>query len=78
VLAITTQDTSGRTYLLITNASAGDITVDANFSALLSSQTGTMRLFDDTHNNTIVGNPTLSGGHVNVDVPQQAAVLLQF
>jgi hypothetical protein len=47
-------------------------------SALLSSQTGTMRLFDDTHNNTIVGNPTLSGGHVNVVVPQQAVVLLQF
>ena len=47
LLAITTRDTGGNTYLLVTNSAANtSYTVDANLSALITSGTGTMWQYD--------------------------------
>jgi hypothetical protein len=79
LLAITTKDTAGAVYLLVTNSAAStSYTVDANLSALKMTGTGTMYQYDATHLNTVVGNPVLSNGHVTFTIPGTAAVLFVF
>jgi len=78
LLAITTQDTSGNIYVLVTNSSSTLYTVTANLSALLTSGSGTMWQYDATHNDIVVGNPVLSNGNATFDVPGTAAVLVKF
>jgi len=79
LLAITTKDLSGSVYLLVTNSSIKrSYTVDANLSALLTSGTGTMWQYDQSHADVVVGSPTLSNGHVSFAIPGTAAVLVRF
>jgi len=79
VLAITTKDAAGTLSLLVTNsATETSYTVDADVSALITSGTGTMWQFDATHNDVIVGHPTLSHGHVTFTIPDTAAILITF
>ena len=77
--AITTKDSAGHVYLLVTNSSVKTAyTVDADLSALISSGTGTMWQFDSTHMDVVVGSPQLSNGHVAFTVLGTSAVLLKF
>lgn len=79
LMAITTRDTSGNYYLLVTNASASAVyTVDANLSALATSGTGTRWEFSVANRDVVVGTPSLSGGHVTFDIPGSAAVLVKI
>jgi hypothetical protein len=79
VLAITTKDAEGTMYLLVTNSSREtSYNIDADLSALITNGTGTMWQFDATHNDVIVGNPTLSNGHVTFTIPGMAAILITF
>jgi len=78
LLAITTRDTGGKIYLLVSNNGTSSLTVDANLSALITSGTGTQYQFDATHNDVVVGNPVLSSGHVTFTIPGTAAVLITF
>jgi hypothetical protein len=79
VLAITTKDTEGTMYLLVTNSSGEtSYNVHADLSALITNSTGTMWQFDATHNDVIVGHPTLSNGHVTFTIPGTAAILITF
>jgi hypothetical protein len=78
LLAITTRDSSGHIYLLVTNGSRTSYTVDANLSALLTSGTGTMWQYDDTHLDVVVGSPALSSGHVSFTIPGTSAILIKY
>ena len=79
VLAITTKDAEGTMYLLVTNSSMeAAYNVNADVSALITSGTGTMWQFDATHNDVIVGHPTLSNGHVTFTILDTAAILITF
>jgi hypothetical protein len=78
LMAMTTKDSSGHVYLLVTNSSRGSISTNADLSALISSGTGTMWQFDSSHMDVIVGNPVLNNGHAVFTVPGTGAVLLQF
>jgi hypothetical protein len=79
LLAITTREERGPLYLLVTNSARGTAhTVDANLSALLTSGTGTMWQFDATHHDVIVGEPTLSNGHLTFTIPAMGAILIRF
>jgi hypothetical protein len=79
LLAITTKDSQGSVYLLVTNSAAKtSYTIDANLSALLTSGTGTMWQYNASHQDVIVGNPALSSGHVSFMIPGTAAVLMKF
>lgn len=79
LLAITTEDASGSLYLLVANnAARTTYAVDADLSALRTSGTGTMWLFDATHPDVVVGTPSLVAGHVTFQIPGTAAVLLKF
>jgi hypothetical protein len=76
---ITAKDAEGTMYLLVTNSSREtSYNVHADLSALITSGTGTMWQFDATHNDVIVGHPTLSNGHVTFTIPSMAAVLITF
>jgi hypothetical protein len=76
---ITAKDAEGTMYLLVTNSSREtSYNVHADLSALITSVTGTMWQFDATHNDVIVGHPTLSNGHVTFTIPSMAAVLITF
>jgi hypothetical protein len=78
-LAITTKDAEGTIYLLVTNSSReSSYNVNADLSALITSGNGTMWQFDATHNDVIVGHPSLSDGHVTFTIPPTAAILLTF
>src|SRR4030095_6753263 len=78
LLAITTRDISGNIYLLVTNSSKTSYTVDANLSALITSGTGTMWQYDDTHLDVIVGSPVLNNGHVSFTIPGTSAILIRY
>jgi hypothetical protein len=79
LLAITTKDSSGKYDLLVLNTSANtSYTVNADLSKLITSGTGTEWQYDATHNDTVVGSPSLSAGHVTFTIPGTAAVLFQF
>jgi len=79
VLAITTKDAEGTVYLLVTNSSTDtSYDVNADVSALVTSGTGNMWQLDATHNDVIVGHPTLSNGHVTFTIPGTAAILISF
>jgi hypothetical protein len=79
LLAITTTDSLGSVYLLVTNsANKTSYTVDANLSALRTSGTGAMWQYDQSHADVVVGNPVLANGHVTFTVPGAAAVLIKF
>jgi len=79
LLAITTKDTAGKIYLLVTNSSSNTpITVDANLSALKTTGTGTEYQYDATHNDVVVGSPSLTNGHVTFTIPGTAAMLFVF
>ena len=78
LLAITTKDTAGAIYLLVTNDGAGALTVDANLSALKTTGVGTQWEFSSAHLDTIVGTPSLVGGHVTFTIPGNGIVLLKF
>lgn len=74
LLAITTKDTTGKVYLLISNTSSSAIAVDADLSALVSNGTGTLRQWDATHNDVVMGNPVLNAGVVSLTVPGSGAI----
>jgi hypothetical protein len=79
LMAVTSRDATGSTYLLVTNSAASTTyPVDADLSALLSTGTGTMWQVDSTHMDVVVASPVLSNGHVSFSVPGGAAVLLKF
>ncbi len=78
VTAITTKDSAGHYWVLLTNTSKTASTTTINLSALLSSGTGTMWVFDGTHNDVIVGNPILAGGNVTVTLSGTSANLIEF
>jgi hypothetical protein len=77
--AITTVDTNKNVYLLVTNQDHTNwYDVDANLSALRSSGSGTMWLFDAAHMDSIAGKPTLSNGHMTFTIPANSAILLKL
>jgi hypothetical protein len=79
LLAIATEDAAGHLYVLVANSAAHTTyAVDADLSALRTSGTGTMWLYDATHPDVVVGSPTLSNGHTTFQIPGTAAVVLQF
>jgi hypothetical protein len=79
LLAITTRDTGGNIYLLVTNSAANtSYTVDANLSALITSGTGTMWQYDASHLDVIVGSPVLNNGHVTFNIPGTSAILIRY
>jgi hypothetical protein len=78
LLAITTKDSAGHIYLLVTNSSKTSYTVDANLSALITSGTGTMWQYDATHLDVVVGSPVLSNGHVSFNIPSTSAILIKY
>jgi hypothetical protein len=79
LLAIATEDAAGRLYLLVANSAAHTTyALDADLSALRTSGTGTMWLYDATHPDVVVGSPTLANGHTTFQIPGTAAVLLRF
>jgi len=79
MLAVTTKDAEGTLYLLVTNSSKETpSSVNADLSELITSGTGTMWQFDATHNDVIVGHPTLSNGQVAFTIPPTAAILITF
>jgi hypothetical protein len=79
LLAITTEDTAGRLYLLVTNsARRTSYSVTADLSALIMSGQGTMRQFDAMHDDVIVATPTLNNGQVTFTIPGTAAILITF
>lgn len=77
LMALTTKDATG-TFLLVTNGGTKALTVDADLSALITSGTGTMWQYSAGYMDVVVGNPTLSNGHVIFTIPGTAAVLLKF
>lgn len=78
MMAMTTRDDAGNIYLIAINTGAGTLNVTANLSALISSGTGTMWLFDATHNDVVTGSPALSSGLVTFSIPGNASVVLKF
>lgn len=79
LLAITTKDSAGHYYLLVLNTSANTTySVNADLSRLITSGTGTEWQYDASHNDVVVGSPSLSGGHVTFSIPGTAAVLFEF
>ncbi len=78
LLAITTRDTSGNIYLLVTNGSRTSYTIDANLSALATSGSGTLWEFSAANRDVVVGNPALTNGHATINVPGTSVVLLKI
>jgi len=78
LLALTTRDTGGNVYLLVTNKSTSAYSVDANLSALMTNATGTQWEYSSANQDVIIGNPTLSAGHVMFTLPATAGVLIKF
>jgi hypothetical protein len=78
VAAITAKDSAGHYWVLLTNTSKTASTTTINLSALLSSGTGRMWVFDGTHNDVIVGNRILAGGNVTVTLSGTSANLIEF
>ena len=77
LMAITTRDTSGNYYLLVTNSSKTTYNLDANLSALVSSGSGTLWQFNASNLDVVVANPTVTAGHVTFTVPSTSAMLLK-
>ena len=79
LLAITTKDAAGHYDLLVLNLSAHrTYSVTADLSQLLATGAGTEWQYDASHNDTIVGSPSLSNGHLTFSIPGTAAILIQF
>ena len=79
LLAITTEDANKNVYLLVTNQNSSvPYTVDANLAALLNQASGVMWQFDKTHQDAIVGKPSLRNGNVTLTIPASGAVLVEF
>jgi hypothetical protein len=79
LLAITTKDTAGNIYLLVTNQDSSSwYDVDADLSSFTSTGSGTMWQFDAGHMDTIVGHPTLKNGHLLFTIPADSALLMKF
>ena len=76
--AITTQDSSKNVYLLVANRGQKSYTVDAEFSELITTGTGTMWKFSSQVMDEVVGNPVLDNGHVTFNVSAQAAKLIKL
>jgi len=79
LLAITTRDTAGNTYLLVTNQdNATWYGVDADLSSLMTSGSGKVWQFDAGHMDTVIGSSMLKNGHVTFTIPANSAILLEF
>lgn len=79
LIAITTKDTAGHYYLLVINTSANtSYTVNADLSKLITTGTGTEWQYDSSHNDTVVGSPSLNAGHVTFTIPGTAGMLFEF
>ncbi len=78
LLAITTKDTSGHYWVLMSNASSSSISATLNVSSLLSSGTGTMWQFDSSHNDVVAGSPVLQSGQMSITLPANGAILIEF
>ena len=76
--AITTQDSNSDVYLLVTNSGEESYTIDANLSELIMKGSGTIWEFSSKVMDKIVGKPVLENGHINLNIPNQAAVLIKF
>ena len=79
LLAITTKDTAGNIYLLVTNQDSSSwYDVDADLSSLSPTGSGTMWQFDAGHMDTIVGHPRLKNGHLLFTIPADSALLIKI
>jgi hypothetical protein len=78
VTSLVTKDSSGHYYLIANNGGSRSVTVTANFSALITSGTGTQWEFSSANNDAIVGSPTLSNGMVTFTIPGNGTELLKF
>jgi len=78
LLAITTKDASGHYWVLIANTSSSATTASLDISALLATGQATMWQFDSSHNDVVVGSPTLVGGMLTLNLSANAAYLLEF
>ncbi len=77
--AITTQDSSGNLYLLVTNSNANNTyTVTANLSGVLTNAgSSTLYQYDSAHNDTSTSGPAVSNGITTLTVPATGVVLLK-
>ena len=78
LLAITTKDSFGHYWVLVTNTSSSETTASLDLSALVTSGQGTMWQFDSSHNDVVVGSPTLDNGKLTFSLSANAAYLLEF
>lgn len=79
LVAITTKDSDGNTYLLVTNRdSKANYAVTANLSALLSTGSAVRWQFDANHMDTISGQQILRNGLTTFVIPANGAILLKF
>ncbi len=79
LLAITTKDTSGNLYLLMTNQnSKANYSVTANLSSLLLNSTGTVWQFDTAHMDTVTGKQSVQNGQATFTIPASGALLIKF
>ncbi len=79
VLALTTRDSHGAVYLLMTNQDPHQAqTVDADLSQLLTNAPGTLWQFDASTLDTIIGHPLLKDGHCTFTIPASGALLARF
>ncbi len=77
--AITTKDTAGSYYLLVTNASNKAVAVDANVSALLSTASSTsLWEFSAANRDVLIGHPAVSAGHVTMNLPATSVQLVKL
>jgi hypothetical protein len=79
LLAIATTDGSGAVYVLVTNSDVKrPVTVDLDLSALRTSGTGTQWQYDAQHPDVVVGEPSLTNGHITFTIPGTSAMLFKF
>jgi hypothetical protein len=76
--AMTTKDSSNNVYLIVANSGQQSYTVDANFSQLITSGTGTLWEFSSQMMDKIVSKPVLNKGQVILNIPANAAILIEF
>ncbi len=79
LLAITTNDTQGNIYLLVTNSNDTQAAaVNADLSALRNGGHGTIWQFDTDHRDQITSRFAFDSGHLTFTVPPTGALLLEL
>lgn len=76
--AITTRDSSGDVYLLVTNSGQAFYTINADLSALIVDGMGTVWEFSSKIKDEITGSLILNQGRIAFTIPANSAMLVRF